>query len=120
MALAVGSAIDDPGHESLTAQALVRTRAALGTLVDGQGGSFAVGHSAGQCSGAAAARRILASAMARGDDSSIPKGRIRRTAQVGSVVGTEGARYAGTRAANIARSKEGAVKELRRLTRFSR
>ncbi len=45
--------------------------------------------------------------MARGDDSSIPKGRIRRTAQVGSVVGTEGARYAGTRAANIARSKEG-------------
>src|ERR671924_964745 len=40
------------------------------------------------------------------DDSSIPKGRIRRTAQVGSAVGTQGARYAGTRAANIARSKE--------------
>src|SRR4051812_25920910 len=46
-----------------------------------------------------------ASAMAK-DDSSIPKGRIRRTAQVGSAVGTQGARYAGTRAANIARSKE--------------
>jgi predicted unusual protein kinase regulating ubiquinone biosynthesis (AarF/ABC1/UbiB family) len=45
--------------------------------------------------------------MARSDDSSIPKGRIRRTAQVGSVVGSEGARYAGTRAANLARSKEG-------------
>ncbi|HEY6780056.1 MAG TPA: AarF/ABC1/UbiB kinase family protein, partial [Thermoleophilaceae bacterium] len=45
--------------------------------------------------------------MARGDENSIPKGRIRRTAQVGSVVGTEGARYAGTRAANLARSKEG-------------
>src|SRR4051794_19394327 len=44
-------------------------------------------------------------AMAK-DESSIPKGRIRRTAQVGSVVGTQGARYAGTRAANIARSKE--------------
>jgi predicted unusual protein kinase regulating ubiquinone biosynthesis (AarF/ABC1/UbiB family) len=43
--------------------------------------------------------------MAR-DDSKIPKGRVRRTAQVGSVVGTQGARYAGTRAANIARSKE--------------
>src|SRR5436309_8660514 len=40
------------------------------------------------------------------DDSSIPKGRIRRTAQVGSAVGTQGARYAGTRAANITRSKE--------------
>jgi predicted unusual protein kinase regulating ubiquinone biosynthesis (AarF/ABC1/UbiB family) len=52
--------------------------------------------------------------MARGDDSSIPKGRIRRTAQVGSVVGTEGARYAGTRAANIARSKEAADEALER------
>ncbi len=52
--------------------------------------------------------------MARGDDSSIPKGRIRRTAQVGSVVGTEGARYAGTRARNIARSKEGKADALER------
>src|SRR3954453_13983321 len=40
------------------------------------------------------------------DESSIPKGRIRRTAQVGSAVGTPGARYAGTRAANIRRSQE--------------
>jgi predicted unusual protein kinase regulating ubiquinone biosynthesis (AarF/ABC1/UbiB family) len=40
------------------------------------------------------------------EDSSIPKGRIRRTAQVGSVVGTQGARYAGTRAANLTRSPE--------------
>jgi predicted unusual protein kinase regulating ubiquinone biosynthesis (AarF/ABC1/UbiB family) len=40
------------------------------------------------------------------DDSSIPRGRIKRTAEVGSVVGRQGARYAGTRAANIARSKE--------------
>jgi predicted unusual protein kinase regulating ubiquinone biosynthesis (AarF/ABC1/UbiB family) len=44
--------------------------------------------------------------MAKDDDRAIPKGRIRRTAEVGSVVGTQGARYAGTRAANIARSKE--------------
>jgi predicted unusual protein kinase regulating ubiquinone biosynthesis (AarF/ABC1/UbiB family) len=48
------------------------------------------------------------------DDSSIPRGRIRRTAQVGSVVGTEGARYAGTRAANIARSKEAGDEALER------
>ena len=42
----------------------------------------------------------------RKDESSIPTGRIKRTAQVGSVVGAQSARYAGTRAANIARSPE--------------
>jgi predicted unusual protein kinase regulating ubiquinone biosynthesis (AarF/ABC1/UbiB family) len=46
------------------------------------------------------------------DDSSIPKGRIRRTAQLGSVVGTQGARYAGTRAANLARSADEASEAL--------
>jgi predicted unusual protein kinase regulating ubiquinone biosynthesis (AarF/ABC1/UbiB family) len=50
--------------------------------------------------------------MARQDDSSIPRGRIRRTAQVGSVIGTEGARYAGTRARNVGRSKEAAAEAL--------
>jgi predicted unusual protein kinase regulating ubiquinone biosynthesis (AarF/ABC1/UbiB family) len=44
--------------------------------------------------------------MAKDDDLSIPKGRIRRTAEVGTVVGASGARYAGTKARNIARSKE--------------
>ena len=52
--------------------------------------------------------------MARKDDNSIPTGRIRRTAQVGSVVGTQGARYAGTRAANLARSREEAAEALER------
>jgi len=52
--------------------------------------------------------------VAQRDDSSIPTGRIRRTAQVGSVVGTQGARYAGTRAANIARSADGAADALER------
>ena len=52
--------------------------------------------------------------VARGDDSSIPSGRIKRTAQLGSVVGTQGARYAGTRAANIARSREEAAGALER------
>jgi len=52
--------------------------------------------------------------MARGDDNSIPTGRIRRTAEVGSVVGTQGARYAGTRAANLARSKVAADEALDR------
>jgi len=45
----------------------------------------------------------MVGAVARGDDSDIPRGRIRRTAQVGSVVGSQGARYAGTRARNLTR-----------------
>ena len=52
--------------------------------------------------------------MAQRDDSSIPTGRVRRTAEVGSALGTEGARYAGTRAANLARSPEAAAKALDR------
>jgi predicted unusual protein kinase regulating ubiquinone biosynthesis (AarF/ABC1/UbiB family) len=48
-------------------------------------------------------------AMAQED---IPTGRIRRTAQVGSVIGTEGVRYAGTRARNVARSPERAASAL--------
>jgi predicted unusual protein kinase regulating ubiquinone biosynthesis (AarF/ABC1/UbiB family) len=43
------------------------------------------------------------------DDSAIPKGRVRRTAEVGSVVGSQGVRYAGTRARNVARSKDQAA-----------
>jgi predicted unusual protein kinase regulating ubiquinone biosynthesis (AarF/ABC1/UbiB family) len=52
--------------------------------------------------------------MAREDDKSIPTGRIRRTAEVGSVVGTEGARLAGTRARNFARTPEAAAEALDR------
>ena len=52
--------------------------------------------------------------MARNDDNSIPTGRFRRTAQVGTVVGSQGARYAGTRAANIARSPGDAAEALDR------
>jgi predicted unusual protein kinase regulating ubiquinone biosynthesis (AarF/ABC1/UbiB family) len=39
------------------------------------------------------------------DNSKIPKGRVRRSAKLGSVLGTQGARYAGTKAANVARSE---------------
>ena len=48
------------------------------------------------------------------DDRSIPKGRVRRTAQVGTVIGSQGARWAGTRAANLTRSKEEASAHLDR------
>jgi predicted unusual protein kinase regulating ubiquinone biosynthesis (AarF/ABC1/UbiB family) len=40
------------------------------------------------------------------DEAKIPKGRIRRSAKLGSIVGAQGARYAGTKAANVARSDE--------------
>ncbi len=41
------------------------------------------------------------------DESKIPKSRVRRSAKLGSIVGVQGARYAGTKATNVARSEEG-------------
>src|SRR4051812_14345097 len=49
--------------------------------------------------------------MARKDDS-IPAGRVQRTAKVGQVIGSSGARYAGTRARNVVRSKEAGATEI--------
>ncbi len=46
------------------------------------------------------------------DDSKIPKGRIRRSAKLGSIVGVQGARYAGTKAANVTRTEEGGKERL--------
>ena len=46
------------------------------------------------------------------DDSKIPKGRVRRSAKLGSIVGVQGARYAGTKAANVGRSEEGGKERL--------
>ena len=40
------------------------------------------------------------------DESKIPKGRVRRSAKLGSVLGSQGARYVGTRAANVTRGEE--------------
>src|SRR5437868_333805 len=47
-----------------------------------------------------------------GKEERIPTGRVARTAKVGSVIGSQGARYAGTRAANVVRSKERATEAL--------
>src|SRR5436190_11587381 len=41
-----------------------------------------------------------------GKDEGIPGGRVKRTAKVGHVLGSAGARYAGTRARNVVRSDE--------------
>jgi predicted unusual protein kinase regulating ubiquinone biosynthesis (AarF/ABC1/UbiB family) len=46
------------------------------------------------------------------DDAKIPKGRIRRSAKLGTIIGTQGARYAGTKAANVARSDENSKEKL--------
>jgi predicted unusual protein kinase regulating ubiquinone biosynthesis (AarF/ABC1/UbiB family) len=43
---------------------------------------------------------------AMSEGSKIPKGRMRRSAKLGSIVGVQGARYAGTKATNVARSEE--------------
>jgi predicted unusual protein kinase regulating ubiquinone biosynthesis (AarF/ABC1/UbiB family) len=46
------------------------------------------------------------------EDRKIPKGRIRRSAKLGTTLGVQGARYAGTKAASVARSDEGAREKL--------
>ena len=46
------------------------------------------------------------------DDSKIPKGRIRRSAKLGSIVGVQSAKYAGTKAANVGRSEEQSKEQL--------
>ena len=45
-------------------------------------------------------------------DDKIPKGRIRRSAKLGSAIGSQATRYAGTKAANVARSSERAERQL--------
>src|SRR5437763_1339337 len=47
-----------------------------------------------------------------GKDQGIPGGRVTRTAKVGHVLGSAGARYAGTRARNVVRSEEAGAVEL--------
>ena len=46
------------------------------------------------------------------DDSKIPKGRLRRSAKLGSIAGLQGARYAGTKATNVGRSEDAGKERL--------
>jgi predicted unusual protein kinase regulating ubiquinone biosynthesis (AarF/ABC1/UbiB family) len=46
------------------------------------------------------------------DRMKIPKGRVRRSAKLGTALGTQATKYAGTKAASIARSGEGAQERL--------
>jgi predicted unusual protein kinase regulating ubiquinone biosynthesis (AarF/ABC1/UbiB family) len=50
--------------------------------------------------------------LAVAEDSKIPKGRLRRSAKLGSIVGVQGARYAGTKATNVGRSEEDSKERL--------
>jgi predicted unusual protein kinase regulating ubiquinone biosynthesis (AarF/ABC1/UbiB family) len=46
------------------------------------------------------------------DDAKIPKGRVRRSAKLGSALGGQAAKYAGTRAASLARSEDAAQERI--------
>jgi predicted unusual protein kinase regulating ubiquinone biosynthesis (AarF/ABC1/UbiB family) len=46
------------------------------------------------------------------DEKKIPKGRVRRSAKLGTALGGQATKYAGTKAASIARSEEGAQEKL--------
>src|SRR5436309_13406305 len=46
------------------------------------------------------------------EGSKIPKGRVRRSAKLGSIVGVQGARYAATKATNVGRSEESSKERL--------
>ncbi|MGH2950606.1 MAG: ABC1 kinase family protein [Solirubrobacterales bacterium] len=46
------------------------------------------------------------------DERKIPKGRVRRSAKLGTALGGQAARYAGTKAAGVARSEEAAAEKL--------
>ncbi|HWO83114.1 MAG TPA: AarF/ABC1/UbiB kinase family protein [Solirubrobacterales bacterium] len=46
------------------------------------------------------------------DESKIPKGRVRRSAKLGSIVGAQSARYAATKAANVGRSEDESKEKL--------
>lgn len=46
------------------------------------------------------------------DEDGIPQGRVERTARLGQAVGASGARYAGTKARNLVRSRERAAVEI--------
>jgi predicted unusual protein kinase regulating ubiquinone biosynthesis (AarF/ABC1/UbiB family) len=46
------------------------------------------------------------------DETKIPKGRVQRSAKLGSIVGAQGAKYAGTKATNVIRGREASQEKL--------
>src|SRR5919197_2402370 len=56
--------------------------------------------------------RLRAATLVAVADDKIPKGRVRRSAKLGTALGVQATRYAGTRTANVARSRESAEERL--------
>jgi predicted unusual protein kinase regulating ubiquinone biosynthesis (AarF/ABC1/UbiB family) len=46
------------------------------------------------------------------DETKIPKGRVQRSAKLGSIVGAQGAKYAGTKATNVIRGRDASQEKL--------
>ena len=77
-----------------------------------RGATFRVARVTGHRTGEDRESRGCGNLRTVADDSKIPKGRIRRSAKLGSIVGVQGARYAGTKATNVGRSEEGSKERL--------
>ena len=105
--------VDDARNEAVAAQAPGGAGAELRARSGFQG--FACGcHRTGEDRETAADGTCgnLQPRFPMADENKIPKGRVRRSAKLGSIVGVQGARYAGTKATNVARSEEGGKEKL--------
>ena len=89
--------VDDAGDEPVAAQAAGRARAEFGAFGDLECG--AIGSHEATPEDKTPPLRSAASRSDVDDEGKIPKGRVRRSAKLGSALGVQGARYAGTRAA---------------------
>ena len=69
-------------------------------------GTFGGAVSLGSVSEDERPREARATLMPLADEHKIPKGRVRRSAKLGAAIGGQATRYAGTEAANLARSEE--------------
>ena len=104
------AAVDDARHETAAPQAAGGPGAELraGSGLQGFAGS---GHRTGEDRETDGKENLWEPSFVA-DESKIPKGRVRRSAKLGSIVGVQGARYAGTKATNVARSEEGGKERL--------
>ena len=112
--VAVDAAVPAQDHQQALAEQRVGEQPRLPHLdqhrgVAGVGDGPPARHAGKHTSGEMSAARGYPDAMA---DDKIPKGRIRRSAKLGSALGVQATRYAGTKAANVARSDERAERQL--------
>ena len=87
--------VDDAGDEPLAAHAASVAGTEVGARGDVQSGAC-IGHRVGQ-DRESARKAVCAKLWGMPDEAKIPKGRFRRSAKLGSIIGAQGARYAGPR-----------------------